>query len=255
MNHDAPSSPKPILEVCIDDAAGLDAALEGGADRIELCSALALGGLTPSKGFMTAAAGAGIPVSAMVRPRPGSFVFSSREIDMMKRDIDAAREAGLSGVVLGASLESGVLDVKMLETLCRHAEGLDRTLHRAFDLVPVPQEALEAAIALGFSRILTSGGQRTALQGLDLLEELLLQAEGRISIMPGSGVNPTSAPVILERLNVFELHASCAASIPCSDPRLVMFQFSGQEVRRTDAQIVATLKALLLESVAARSTK
>ncbi|MDP9756655.1 UNVERIFIED_ORG: copper homeostasis protein CutC [Rhizobium sp. SORGH_AS260] len=145
-----------ILEICVDDVAGLEAAVRGGADRIELCAALSGGGVTPSVGFMHRAAAYGLPVSVMIRPRAGDFVFTRDEADVMKRDIDAARAAGLSGVVLGASREDGSLDLPLLEELRRHANGLDVTLHRAFDVVPAMDEALEAAVALGFSRILTS---------------------------------------------------------------------------------------------------
>lgn len=148
-----------ILEICVDDVAGLEAAVRGGADRIELCAALSGGGVTPSAGFMHRAAAYALPVSVMIRPRAGDFVFTRDEADVMKRDIDAARAAGLSGVVLGASLGDGSLDIPLLEELCRHADGLDMTLHRAIDVVPNMDEALEAAIALGFPRILTSGGR------------------------------------------------------------------------------------------------
>ncbi len=124
------------LEVCVDDAAGLDAAIAGGADRIELCSALTLGGLTPSAGLMAIAAGAAVPVYAMIRPRGGDFVFSSRELDQMRAEIDAVRSAGLAGVVLGASRPDGMLDGSMLQALAEHAKGLGLSLHRAFDCVP-----------------------------------------------------------------------------------------------------------------------
>lgn len=245
-------SSQPILEVCVDDVAGLDAAIQGGADRIELCSALSVGGLTPSKGFMDLAGQRGIPVSAMIRPRAGSFVFSPDEVDIMKRDIDAARDAKLTGVVLGASCNDGSLNTQVLETLCKHAEGLDLTLHRAFDLVPDQKEALEAAIALRFSRILTSGGKLTALEGLSALKNIVIHAQGRISIMPGSGVKPETAGPILEQLDIAELHASCTVPVPGSDPRLIALKFVSDDVRHTDPTIVSTLKDMLSRAVAAR---
>lgn len=181
-----------ILEICVDDVAGLEAAVRGGADRIELCAALSGGGVTPSAGFMHRAAAYALPVSVMIRPRAGDFVFTRDEADVMKRDIDAARAAGLSGVVLGASLGDGSLDIPLLEELRRHADGLDMTLHRAIDVVPDMDEALEAAIALGFPRILTSGGARSALEGIETLARLSELAAGRIVIMPGPGcVHPS----------------------------------------------------------------
>ena len=185
------------LEICIDGADGLIAAVAGGADRIELCSALALGGLTPSPGLMTLAARAPVPVYAMIRPRAGDFVFSPAEIDQMRREIDAAREAGLAGVVLGASEPGGALDEALLARLAAHAEGLGRTLHRAFDLVPDRAAALETAVALGFERILTSGGAAKAGDALPELAALVKQAAARISVMPGSGVRPDNAAAII----------------------------------------------------------
>lgn len=246
---------KPVLEICVDNAEGLFAAIEGGADRIELCAALSVGGLTPPRGFMALAGRQSIPVYAMIRPRSGGFVFSPEEVEMMKSDIDAARATGLAGVVLGASLPDGRLDTATLAVLCRHATGLDLTLHRAFDVTPDKREALEAAVALGFSRILTSGGRPTALEGIDLLADLVERAGERISIMPGAGVRPQSAPALLERLAVHELHASCSARYAEDDQQLVELSFAAREMLRTDATSVRALKALLAQSVSGRRSR
>ncbi|MGF9694461.1 copper homeostasis protein CutC [Rhizobium sp. 0TCS1.26] len=243
----------PILEICVDNAEGLFSAIEGGGDRIELCSALSVGGLTPSRGFMTLAGRQPIPVFAMIRPRAGSFVFSPEEVEIMKADIDAARAAGLAGVVIGANLADGRLDMATLATLCRHADGLDRTLHRAFDVTPDKTEALEQAIALGFSRILTSGGKPTALEGVETLAGLFEQAGTRIAIMPGSGVRPATAPALLARLAVVELHASCSARFVEHDQQLVDLSFAAREMLRTDASAVRQLKAILCSAVADRA--
>ncbi len=201
---------RPLLEVCIDSPVGLQAAVAGGADRIELCSALALSGLTPSPGLMALAARQALPVYAMIRPRPGDFVYGALELDAMRRDIDAARTAGLAGVVLGANLASGALDGAMLATLIDHAAGLGATLHRAFDLTPDLGEALEIAISLGFERVLTSGGERTAVEGAARIGDLVAQAKGRIGIMAGSGLNGGSASEIVRLTGVGEVHASCS---------------------------------------------
>ena len=123
-----------LLEVCVADALSLAEAIAGGADRIELCSSLELGGLTPTPGLIGQAAEAPIPIYAMVRPRSGDFVFDTGDLDCMYREIDAVRAAGLAGVVLGASRPDGTLDTAMLEKLSRHASGLGTTLHRAIDL-------------------------------------------------------------------------------------------------------------------------
>jgi len=234
--------PALLLEVCIDDLAGLEAAVEGGADRIELCSALALGGLTPSAGLMEVAATFDIPCNAMIRPRAGDFVYSEEEIDVMLADIVAARNAGLAGVVLGASLPDGRLDRFVLETLAKAANGLDLTLHRAFDLVPDFTEAVEIAVKLGFARILTSGGARTAIEGRQGLAQAVAAAKGRISIMPGSGVSADNAADLLA-LGVTELHASCSAPADAVSGNLLDFGFQPKDARRTDAEKVRALKA------------
>ncbi|WFU01210.1 copper homeostasis protein CutC [Rhizobium sp. CB3171] len=232
-----------LLEVCVEDIAGLNAAIAGGGDRIELCSALAVGGLTPSAGLMAAAARAPIPAYAMIRPRAGSFVYSADEQDIMKSDIDAARHAGLPGVVLGASLPDGRLDSDTLRALADHVGSLGKTLHRAFDLVPDIEEAVELAISLGFERILTSGRAKTAAEGLPALEQAIAVAAGRISIMPGSGVNIGTVDKLWPRLAITEIHASCAVAAPETDEHLLAFGFSTPTVRRTDAATVLALKA------------
>lgn len=228
------------LEVCVDTSAGLAAAVAGGADRIELCSALALGGLTPSTGFMAEAAGCGVPVMAMIRPRAGDFVWSEAEMAVMEADIAAARSAGLAGVVLGASRPDGWLDVVALAYLAAAARGMDLTLHRCFDLVPDMGAALEEAVGLGFRRILTSGGARTAVEGAARIGVLVTQAAGRIAIMPGSGVTADTAPVLLAQ-GVRELHGSCAESVAVSGKGPEM-GFGPRLERRTSAARVRALR-------------
>jgi copper homeostasis protein len=230
-----------LLEVCVDDLAGLEAAIEGGADRVELCSALALGGLTPSLGLMELAATFDIPCNAMIRPRAGDFVYADEEIDIMLADIAAARNAGLAGVVLGASLPDGRLDRMVLQTLVKAAEGLDLTLHRAFDLVPSIPDAVDIAVNLGFARILTSGGARTATEGLDGLGQAIAASKGRISIMPGSGVSAANASEFLA-LGVTELHASCSAPVASAGGKILDFGFQSTDARRTDPTRVRLLR-------------
>lgn len=143
----------PVLEVCVDDPEGLSAALEGGAERIELCGALALGGLTPSPGLMAIAARASVPVFAMIRPRAGGFVYTEAEIEVALADIAAVRRAGLAGIVLGVTLPDGRLDRAAISRLRDAADGLPMVLHRAIDVTPDIEEALERGF---FSR--TTGG-------------------------------------------------------------------------------------------------
>jgi copper homeostasis protein len=200
-----------LVEVCVDCADGLAEAVAGGADRIELCSALDVGGLTPSAGLMHLAARCGVPVMAMIRPRAGNFIFGATDIAVMTADIAAARAAGLAGVVLGASLPDGQLDAAGLTTLTRAASGLDLTLHRAFDLVPDMGEAVKTAVRLGFRRILTSGQAATAGHGRDGIARCIALAAGRIAVMPGAGITADSIGT-LRGLPLTEVHGSCSVS-------------------------------------------
>lgn len=231
-----------LIEVCVDDPAGLAAAIDGGADRIELCAALALGGLTPAPGLMALAAGSPVPVYAMIRPRAGDFVYGADERDAMRRDIDAVRAAGLAGVVLGVSRADGRIDDGALAALLGHAAGLGSTLHRAVDLAPDLGEAVTLAADLGFERVLTSGGARTALDGRAGLTRAVAAAAGRIAVMAGSGINPATAATLLAELPIREIHASCAEPVPVSRAVLDL-GFAGAGIRRTSAAIVRALRA------------
>lgn len=203
------TSTAPLLEVCVDDAPGLAAAIAGGADRIELCAALALGGLTPSPGLVKAASHAPIPVFAMIRPRPGDFVYTAEEMESAKADIAAVKAAGLAGIVFGATHPDGRLDREAILRLRDVAGDLPMVLHRAFDIAPDLDEALETAIELGFCRILTSGGEQLAIDGADNIARSVKQAAGRITIMAGGGVTPENAATLL-RAGSDDLHGSCS---------------------------------------------
>lgn len=243
-------SDRVILEVSVDTPAGLAAAIQGGADRIELCSALALQGLTPSPGLMAIAAEAPVPVYALIRPRPGDFVYDAGDLEAVFRDIDATRDAGLAGVAIGASLPSGELDAEVLAMLTAHAEDLGLTLHRAFDLTPDPAAALETAIDLGFERILTSGGALTAMAGATTLKTLVERADGRIAILAGAGINPSNVTQILARTGVREVHGTFGAPridglARGHDPRARALGFVPDGLRDTDqATVAAMVKAL-----------
>ncbi|WP_339643039.1 copper homeostasis protein CutC [uncultured Pelagibacterium sp.] len=233
--------PEPILEICVDDAAGLAAAISGGADRIELCSSLALGGLTPTPGLMALAATSPIPVYAMIRPRAGDFVFSRDDVATMETDIDAARSAGLSGVVLGATHPDGRLDTAILERLVTRASDLGLTLHRAFDLAPDFPAAIDTAIDLGFERILTSGGAPRAIDGRDALRTIIAHAAGRIAIMAGSGITADNAEIFLA-LGLTDLHASASRPIETPTGRAADLGYVAPGMKRTDVELVAALK-------------
>lgn len=232
-----------LIEICVDDAQGLAAAIAGGADRVELCSTLEMGGLTPSPGLMALAGRAPTKVRAMIRHRPGDFVFDKADIATMRGDIAAARQAGLEGVVLGASLGDGRLDTDTLANLVGAAGDMGKTLHRAFDLVPDLEEAIEAAIALGFDTILTSGRALTAMEGLEDIARAHEIAAGRITIMAGSGVNHVNAANILARTPLGALHGSCSEPArPASDPA-ARLGFSSVARKTTSAARVSAFKS------------
>lgn len=237
----------PLLEVCVADAGSLEAAIAGGAQRIELCSSLELGGLTPLPGLMTLAAKAPIPVYALVRPRTGDFVYSGADIDALLADIDAIRAAGLAGVVLGASNADGTLDAPLLRRLLDAASGLGSTLHRAIDLVPDFVDATETAIDLGFERILTSGGAPTAIEGIAGLRAVHATARGRIKLMAGSGMKPDNVARLLAAVPADEVHSSCASSVPTTGADAIRLGFAEATRRQTDAAIVAEMRERLRE--------
>jgi copper homeostasis protein len=234
-----------LLEICVDDADGLVAAIDGGADRVELCSVLELGGLTPMPGLMALAAQAPVPVRAMIRPRGGDFVFGPRDLDAMLGDIEAVRQAGLEGVVLGASLPDGRLDMAMLERLVDEAGEMPKTLHRAFDLVPDLAEAVEQAVALGFDTILTSGRARTAPEGISDLALAHELADGRITIMAGSGVTAETAPAILAAAPLRALHGACGEPAASDSAPAQRLGFVSPTRRKTSRDRVAALRAAL----------
>ena len=233
-----------LLEICVDTPAGLEAAIRGGADRIELCSALDLGGLTPTPGLLLLAREAPVPVYAMIRPRAGTFVFDAAEERAMAAEIAAVAAAGLAGVVLGANRENdGALDEALLARLLAGAGSLGRTLHRAFDLVPDPRAGLETAVRLGFERVLTSGGERRAADALPLLADLVRAGEERVAVMPGSGVRPENAARILRETGAREIHSSGRAPLPGpADPRCVALGFALEGASDTSEREVRRLR-------------
>lgn len=228
-----------LIEVCAATPASIAAAVAGGAGRIELCSALELGGLTPSAGLMRQAAACGVPVFAMIRPRAGDFCWSAAELDLMCDDIATARAAGMAGVVLGASRPDGRLHRAALARMVDAVGDMGLTLHRCFDLTPDRAEAVEMAVSLGFHRILTSGHALRAEDGLAALAEVQRLAAGRLSVMAGSGVTAANA-ARFTALGLRELHASCAAARPAPAADAA-FGFAAPEIRETRAELVAAL--------------
>ncbi len=235
-----------LLEVCVDDAEGLATAIAAGADRIELCADLSVGGLTPSLGLMRHAATCGRPAYAMIRPRAGDYCFSADEAAIMIADIEAARDAGLPGVVIGATRADHSLDTELLAKLVAAARPLDITLNRVFDLAPDPFAALDETIALGIPRILTSGQATSAADGIDTIRALVTRAAGRLSIMAGAGVTPGNAAAIVARTGVSEIHGSFSQARPPAEGRLAALGFAPPATRRrTDFDTIHAARSAL----------
>ena len=206
---------KPLIEICLENAQSVIAAENGGADRVELCSDLFEGGLSPTLGTLkTAVRYAHIPVSVMVRPRGGDFCYSDIEYEVMKEDLRLFKENGASSVVFGILKPDGTVDEERTRELIELARPLPVTFHRAFDMTRDPFEALETLISLGVDRILTSGQESTVPEGLDLLEELIKKAGDRIIIMPGCGINERNFRKIDTRLKAKEYHVHLPYDYP-----------------------------------------
>lgn len=197
------------LEVCIDSVESAIAARDGGANRLELCSALVIGGLSPSPAlFRAVRAQTDLPIHAMIRPRFGDFLYSAHEQAIMLSEAKFWLGAGAEGVVFGALRPDGQLDRDVLRPLIEATPGIRHTLHRAFDLCRDPFEALEEAIALGFDTILTSGQAPSCLQGQELLRRLHDQAAGRIALLAGAGINAAAIPVLHAATGIRQYHLS-----------------------------------------------
>ena len=196
------------LEVCCGDMQSVLAAKEGGADRIELCQALEVDGLTPSAEMMAEVIGLGIPVQVLIRPREGDFVYDEAEVETMLKEIRLAKQLGANGVVIGALKSDGSIDEETIRRLVSEATGLSITFHRAFDVCSQPAEALEQIVSLGCHRLLTSGQAPSAEQGIPLIKRLVEQSGGRLIIMPGAGVNKENARRILSETGAHEIHGS-----------------------------------------------
>ncbi len=240
-----------LLEICVDTISSLNAAIAGGADRVELCSALAVGGLSPSVGLMEAARSAPIPVYVMVRPRAGDFDYSEPDLVAMEQEIAAARSLGFPGVVFGAGSQAG-LHMERLKRLCAAAENLGKTLHRVVDLLPERLSILPEVRALGFERVLTSGGAPKAECALDELGQLVRAAPDGLTIMPGSGVTPENAGRILSATGASEIHASASVSGVPLDGKLSELGFSGGQSKIATPESVRRLKQACLAVQTAR---
>lgn len=188
-----------IREACVGSLAEAVKAQENGADRIELCASLIEGGITPSYGTLFKAKELiKIPVFVMIRPRGGSFSYTDDEVDIMMKDIEFVKELGFEGVVFGLLNEKNEIDYENCERLVKIAKPLKITFHMAFDELINKKEALSCLIDLGFDRILTRGGEKSALDGLKNLNELRHFSKGKIIILPGGGITKDNAEIFID---------------------------------------------------------
>jgi copper homeostasis protein len=201
-----------VLEICVESLDRAVTAEQGGADRVELCSDLYSGGVTPSAEAMQAARRhVRIPIHALIRPRAGDFLYSDSEFETMKRDIRIAKELGMDGIVLGILNQNDQVDRRRTSFLVKLAHPLPVTFHRAFDVCRNLSESLDAVIETGATRLLTAGGTTRVTNGITTLAELIENAGERIAIMPGGGIRASNLERILSQTGAKEIHTSLSS--------------------------------------------
>ena len=238
-----------IIEIATSDFTTTKSAVEGGADRIELCAALTEGGTTPSYGTIKKCREAfSVLLYPIIRPRGGDFLYTSEEFEVMKHDVSIAKELDCDGVVIGMLQKNGSIDIQSAAQLVELAYPLGVTFHRAFDRCNDPFQALEQLISIGCERILTSGQKPAAPDGLQLISALQEQAAGRIIIMPGSGVRADNIKQIKEQTGCVEFHSSLRGKIK-SEMSFIHPAFASSEESYSnnyiDADAVRSLRAAL----------
>lgn len=198
------------LEICVFSITDAVIAMEGGADRIELCASYLEGGITPSYGTLTETLEYVDPenIVVMIRPRGGNFIYTDYEIDVMQRDIKFCRETGIQNIIFGILTSDGDLDIEKNSKLIELAGPMHCTLQRAFDLTYDPFQALSDAMNCGFKRILTSGQQASAPKGKELIRELIMEAGDKIDILPGAGITSKNAKELIDFTQCREIHTS-----------------------------------------------
>ncbi|NWY64318.1 CUTC protein, partial [Erithacus rubecula] len=247
-----------LMEVCVDSVESAVNAERGGAGRIELCAGLVEGGTTPSMGLLQVVKQCvRVPVFVMIRPRGGDFLYSDREVEVMKADIRLAKLHGADGLVFGALTEDGRIDTELCTALLAVCRPLPVTFHRAFDMVHDPLVALETLISLGFERVLTSGCDSSALEGLSLIKRLAEQVMSSAGCVtsdlfpPGGGITERNLQRILEGSTASEFHCSARSArdsgMKFRNPNVAMgASFSAPEysIKVADVAKVRTLNAI-----------
>lgn len=216
---------KILLEISVESAEAAAAAERGGAERIELCSELSVGGLTPGPGLLRALRKRiQIPIFVMIRPRAGDFIYSPAEFAQMKKSIAEAKDSGTSGLVFGILKPNHTVDVARTHELVEFAQPLPVTFHRAFDACPDLTQALEDVVRCGASRILTSGGAATAPEGAAKIEALVAAASERITIVPGAGISVGSISQLAAATGAWEFHSGLSTVLPHPQTDYVKFE-------------------------------
>jgi copper homeostasis protein len=201
------------VEICVGDVASAIAAESGGADRIELCDNLLVGGTTPSAGTIAESCRRlRIPVHVLIRPRAGDFIYSKPELAVMRHDIEVVKALGAAGVVLGILTRDATIDYGQAAELIALARPMRVTFHKAFDQTPDSVESLDILITLGVERVLTSGGRPTALEGIETLAKLVEHAGDKITVMAGGQLSTSNLETVIRQTRVNEVHLGSAAS-------------------------------------------
>ena len=226
-----------LVEVCVDSVASAIAAERGGAARVELCSGLIEGGITPSSGLIEVTrAAVSLPIHVMIRPRGGDFCYENDEFEIMQRDIVVAKQLGANGVVLGILDLHGHVDVARTRQLADLARPLAVTFHRAFDMTADLFGGLNDVCRAGVDRVLTSGGEATSLQGQETIAQLVKESSDRVVVMPGSGIKPENARSLVARTGVKEIHVGLRSALPSPmqhrNSRVSMGSVEGREYQR-----------------------
>lgn len=228
------------IEICANSIQSALAAQKAGADRIELCSALTLGGITPSKGLISEVKKAvDIPVHVLIRPRPGGFQYSKTEIAVMIADIEMCDVMGCEGIVIGALDDDNNIDMEAMLPLISAAQDMDITFHRAFDMLAHPErelQILKKMPSLGVKRVLTSGQKNKAIDGIKLLKELKKIAGKKIEIMPGSGISLDTIPVF-KKAGFTSVHLSASGTTSVEASSLTEVHFGVSEPIANEAMI------------------
>lgn len=243
-----------ILECCVDSVESAIEAEKGGANRIELCSALVIGGLSPSKAlFEKVKEQVNIKIHVLLRPRFGDFCYTDFEHEIIKKEIKMFKELGADGVVIGTLKTDGSLNLEQMKELVEEAEGMSITLHRAFDMCADPFRTLEEVKELGIHTILTSGQKNSCIDGKDLLGQLMKKANREVDILIGGGVDVSVIPALYESTGATSYHMSGKVTLDSEmqyrkeDMSMGVASMSEYQIWRTSAERVSQVKLVLEE--------